>query len=180
MRGINDDELADFARLTLTRRLTVRFIEYMPLGDAALMHAGPAQGCASQDRGDGSLVPESVVRETIERELGPLTPVDRHSESGVGPAKVWRLQIGKSRGRIGFISAMSMPFCSTCNRLRLTADGVLRSCLFDGGEIDLKAILRNGQSDNTDALAEAMVECIRLKPQTHSHHGNRQMSQIGG
>jgi GTP 3',8-cyclase len=180
MRGVNDDELAEFARLTLTRRITVRFIEYMPLGDAAVMHTGPAAGCAGQDRGDDVLVPEPVAREIIEQELGPLIPVDRQSESGVGPATVWQLALGRPRGRIGFISAMSAPFCSTCNRLRLTADGLLRSCLFDGGEIDLKPILRNGTGDRSPAIADAMTECIRLKPDLHSHHGNQQMSRIGG
>jgi cyclic pyranopterin phosphate synthase len=180
MRGINDDELADFARLTLTRRLTVRFIEYMPLGDAALMYAGPAAGCEAQERGVDALVPESVAREAIERKLGPLIPVDRQTESGVGPATVWHLALGHPRGRIGFISAMSTPFCATCNRLRLTPDGLLRSCLFDGGEVDLKPILRDGKPDHSRALADAMEECIRLKPELHSHHGNKQMSRIGG
>jgi cyclic pyranopterin phosphate synthase len=180
MRGVNDDELADFARLTLSRRVTVRFIEYMPLGDAAVMHQGPAAGCDGQERGDEALVPESVVREAIEAELGPLIAVDRHSESGVGPASVWHLAHGQPRGRIGFISAMSAPFCATCNRLRLTADGLLRSCLFDGGEIDLKPILRGGLEEKSAALGEAMVECIRLKPDLHSRHGDKQMSRIGG
>ncbi|MDB5302664.1 MAG: 3,8-cyclase MoaA, partial [Phycisphaerales bacterium] len=138
MRGTNDDELADFARLSLNRKLTVRFIEYMPLGDAALLgprgtggppvvlnhgraaHAtaeiaaeeiGPAGGCGAQDRGADSLIPEAEVRERIESDLGPLLPVDRGSEPGVGPANVYRLAIGAPRGRIGFISAMSAPFC---------------------------------------------------------------------
>src|SRR5437667_9346078 len=86
MRGTNDDEVADFARLTLSRRLTVRFIEYMPLGDAALMHPttnridaaeiGPAGGCGAQDRGQESFISEAEVRQRIERELGQLLPID--------------------------------------------------------------------------------------------------------
>jgi cyclic pyranopterin phosphate synthase len=186
MRGINDDELTDFARLTLGRKVTVRFIEYMPLGDAALLghvdedfHPGPVAGCGNQNRGDDALIPEGEAREIIEREFGALLPVDRESEPGVGPASVWQLGSGQARGRIGFISAMSAPFCATCNRLRLTSDGLLRSCLFDGGEVDIKTILRSNDG-GLDALAHAMTECVRLKPTVHSGHGEKQMSRIGG
>ncbi len=193
MRGTNDDELPDFARLTLDRPLTVRLIEYMPLGDAALMRSprdariddseiGPAGGCGAQDRGADAFISETEVRQRIEQELGPLEAVERGSEPGVGPAVVYRLSRGKPKGRLGFISAMSAPFCSTCNRLRLTADGVLRSCLFEGGEVDIRPIVR-GTTDIMQrrlALATAMTDCVRLKPEVHSHRGNRQMSQIGG
>lgn len=213
MRGTNDDEFADFARLSLSRRLTVRFIEYMPLGDAAVMHPrsmgfqpvpsdeekehglktratlaiddselGPAGGCGAQDRGADAFISETEVRERIERELGPLIPIDRRTEAGVGPANVYRLARGQPVGRIGFISAMSAPFCDTCNRLRLTANGVLRSCLFEGGEVDIRPVLR-GASDTTsrcESLATAMTDCVRLKPDVHSKRGNEQMSRIGG
>lgn len=193
MRGANDDELVDFARLSISRPLTVRFIEYMPLGDAQLLHAlpaarvaadesGPAGGCGAQDRGHDSLIPEAHVRDIIESSLGPLIPVPRGDEPGVGPANVYRLALGKPRGRIGFISAMSAPFCATCNRLRLTATGVLRSCLFEGGEVDIRPILRGvpDRSARRQALAQAMTDCVRLKPDVHSRHGNQQMSRIGG
>jgi cyclic pyranopterin phosphate synthase len=194
MRGVNDDEVADFARLTLDRRVTVRFIEYMPLGDAAVAPAaaatsaapdesetGPAGGCGAQDRGD-VFVPEPQVRRAIEDGLGPLAPVDRSEEPGVGPAVVYRLSRGNPRGRLGFISAMSAPFCSTCNRLRLTATGVLRSCLFEGGEVDLKPILRDAPDPATrlQRLGRAMEECVRLKPDVHGTRGHDQMSRIGG
>src|SRR4051812_6537851 len=191
MRGTNDDELADFARLSLNRKLTVRFIEYMPLGEAVLVpdelrrvdasEIGPAGGCGAQDRGD-ALIPEGEVRAAIERELGRIDAVDRESEPGVGPANVYRLADGNPRGRLGFISAMSAPFCATCNRLRLTANGVLRSCLFEGGEVDVRSILRS-QGENVSrrlALARAMVDCVALKPEVHSGHGNEQMSRVGG
>lgn len=194
MRGTNDDEFADFARLTLDRKLTVRFIEYMPLGDAALMHTvdtskkvaaeeiGPAGGCGAQDRGQDSFIAETEVRDRIEADLGPLVPVDRDSESGVGPAVPYRLALGNPIGRIGFISAMSAPFCATCNRLRLTANGVLRSCLFEGGEVEIRDLLRRSTDplERRDALAHAMSECVRLKPDVHSMRGNQQMSRIGG
>jgi cyclic pyranopterin phosphate synthase len=193
MRGTNDDEFADFARLSIDRALTVRFIEYMPLGDAALMHAGdtsriddaeigPAGGCGAQDRGADAFIAEPEVRAAIERELGLLVPVDPSTEPGVGPANVYKLALGNALGRIGFISAMSQPFCSTCNRLRLTADGVLRSCLFEGGEVAIRSILRSATSAGARhrAVAQAMTDCVRLKPDVHSRHGNEQMSRIGG
>jgi cyclic pyranopterin phosphate synthase len=192
MRGTNDDELVDFARLSLDRKLTVRFIEYMPLGDAALLRPtsrnvdaseiGPAGGCGAQDRGENALIPESEVREMIEGALGPLIAVDRASEAGVGPANVYVLSKGIHKGRIGFISAMSAPFCSTCNRLRLTANGVLRSCLFEGGEVDIRPTLRSGRPSRERqlAVAQAMTDCVRLKPEVHSQHGNEQMSRLGG
>jgi cyclic pyranopterin phosphate synthase len=196
MRGTNDDELADFARLSLVRKLTVRFIEYMPLGDAMLLSGdrrdglgavdasefGPAGGCGAQDRGEQALIPEPEVRDQIELALGPLVEVHRASEPGVGPASIYQLARGNPVGRIGFISAMSAPFCATCNRLRLTADGVLRSCLFEGGEVNIRPILRSSSDPlkRLHAIAHAMVDCVRLKPDVHSKRGNQQMSRIGG
>ena len=103
-------------------------------------------------------------------------------ESGVGPAVPYRLALGNPVGRIAFISAMSAPFCATCNRLRLTANGVLRSCLFEGGEVEIRNLLRTHPDPSTrrTALANAMTECVRLKPDVHTYHGNQQMSRIGG
>ena len=201
VRGVNDDEIVDFARLSLRWPVTVRFIEYMPMGDSSVYaqsrgfvsqegedgrtsyriaddEVGPAGGCGAQDRGRDVFVPESEMRNVIEAELGPLAPVERGRESGVGPAVPWRLERPDAVGRIGFISAMSQPFCESCNRLRLTATGILRSCLFEGGEVDLKPVVRGGGSDRQ--LAEEMVRCVALKPVVHSEHGNIQMSRIGG
>jgi len=142
---------------------------------------GPAGGCGAQDRGD-VFVSEAQVRSAIEAELGPLVPVDRTTEPGVGPATIWRLANGNPAGRIGFISAMSAPFCESCNRLRLTADGVLRSCLFEGGEVAIRDLLRSHEDvrQRRRALADAMEQCVRLKPIVHSNHGNMQMSRLGG
>lgn len=204
MRGTNDDEVVDFAKLSMDRRLTVRFIEYMPLGDAALIkdgnpfhevqasdgrvsydtrkvasdEIGPAGGCGAQDRGN-VFVSESEVREKIESALGELVAVPRPDEPGVGPAVPYR--IANARGRIGFISAMSSPFCDTCNRLRLTANGILRSCLFEGGEVEIRSILQSSSSnDRRRLLADAMTTCVKLKPEVHSARGNEQMSRLGG
>ena len=114
--------------------------------------------------------------------LRPLIPVDRATEAGVGPAVPYRLAHGDPRGRVAFISAMSQPFCSTCNRLRLTATGVLRSCLFEGGEVNIRSLLRSTKDRTTrfSSIANAMTECVRLKPDVHGAHGNEQMSRIGG
>jgi len=169
MRDMNDDEFADFAALTIDTACTVRFIEYMPLGRTAL-------GGEYEQR----FISEEDIRRRIEARFGELTPATR--DTGHGPAVVW--QIPGAKGRIGFISAMSKPFCETCNRLRLTAEGQLRSCLFDGGEVELRPILRDAsrtrQSDGTRDLQQAFVRCVAFKPEVHSYFGNRQMSQIGG
>lgn len=166
MRGINDDEFADFAALTLEQNVTVRFIEYMPLGRTAL-------GGEYEKR----FISEAEIRGHIESFHGPLIAADH--DAGRGPAVVFRLSGAK--GRIGFISAMSKPFCSTCNRLRLTAEGQLRSCLFDGGEVELRPILRKNDTAVASAiLHDAFIRCVAFKPEVHSYFGNRQMSQIGG
>ncbi|NOG55972.1 MAG: GTP 3',8-cyclase MoaA [Planctomycetes bacterium] len=167
MAGMNDDEVADFARLTLDHDWTVRFIEYMPLGESGIT--------ASADP-DAAIVDNQVLMARLGDAFGPLQAVDRATEVGVGPAHVYRVPGGV--GRLGFISAMSQPFCETCNRLRLTAIGELRSCLFDGGEIDLRPALR--PKPDKQQLAGLFEQCATFKPETHSHHGNRAMSQLGG
>ncbi len=194
MKGMNEEEVADFAALTRTMPITVRFIEFMPLGRSGLT-----------DDPQAAMISEEQIRAAIETVHGPLLPVDRTTESGVGPAKVWHLP--GAAGRIGFISAMSYPFCESCNRLRLTPDGLLRSCLFDGGEVDLKPILRsptwkgagqrpedpNPSAASTSSLDEtgdlqslesqllaAFTSCVTMKPLTHSFHGNKAMNRIGG
>jgi len=172
MRSINDDELADFAALTLETDLTVRFIEYMPLGQTIL-------GGSYQDR----YISEQDIRDKITQRFGPMAPTAK--DVGHGPATVWRLE--NAAGRIGFISAMSRPFCGKCNRLRLTAEGRLRSCLFDGGEVELHPIVRATVNTCVDdasrahsALHDAFIRCAAYKPSVHAPNGNRQMSQLGG
>lgn len=161
MRGYNIDEVADFAGLTRAQRRTVRFIEFMPLGKSMLDDAD-------------QFVPYAEIRGRIEAVHGPLLPAVR--DVGNGPANVFR--IAGAAGKLGFIHAMSAPFCSTCNRLRLTADGQLRSCLFDGGEVDLRPHVR--PVVEPAALRRAFIDCVVQKPDAHRHYGNRQMSQIGG
>ena len=171
MKGINDDEFADFAALTLQSDLTVRFIEYMPLGRTAL-------GGEYEKR----FISEQEIRDRIAARFSEMIPAQK--DTGSGPAIVWRLK--NAKGKIGFISAMSKPFCATCNRLRLTAEGQLRSCLFDGGEVELRPLLRRSAEAGArgggviDRLKDAFTRCVEFKPEVHSYHGNRQMSQIGG
>ncbi|GMU81352.1 MAG: GTP 3',8-cyclase MoaA [Phycisphaerales bacterium] len=162
LRDHNLDEVADIAALTLSSPRSVRFIEFMPLAKSRVL------------MDDTQFVPYAEIRARIEDRLGPLCPAD--PDVGNGPARVFRLEGGL--GRIGFIHAMSAPFCATCNRLRLTPEGQLRSCLFDGGEVDVRRIVREGGSQ-TD-LRRAFVDCVVLKPDQHKNYGNRQMSSIGG
>ena len=168
LRGINDDEIGDFAELAVDHPWTVRFIEYMPLGESKVDQLA--------EHGHVGLLANDEVRRRVQSRVGQLHAVQRAHEPGVGPAEVWRAE--QMRGRVGFISAMSQPFCATCNRLRLTARGELRACLFDGGEVDVRPFVRPFVRD--DALRTAFKTCIGAKPITHSARGNRQMSQLGG
>jgi cyclic pyranopterin phosphate synthase len=157
--GVNDDELDAFAELALSRPVEVRFIERMPVG--ALAEAG-------------GFVPEAEVR----FRLGSYRLVDLGRDGS--PARRFRISDGRREGRVGFVSAMSRPFCEGCDRLRLTADGRLRACLFDGAGVDVRALLRGGAGD--DALAAALDRAARLRP--GGVHGPRidgaTMARIGG
>ena len=166
VRGLNEDEIVDFARKTLSDGWHVRFIELMPIG----ANIGWA--------GDGG-VPIPEVRARIESELGPLLPV--HGPRGNGPARYHQL-VG-AEGTIGFIGALSDHFCPTCNRLRLTADGRLRPCLLNEGEIDLRAALRSGAG--VEAVRDLLARAIQSKPKRHRLEEalaprDRTMAQIGG
>lgn len=169
LRGFNDDEVVDIARLTLESERHVRFIEVMPLGHNELWAA------------DG-FISVKEIRERIESALGPLQQVGKDDlVVGNGPARYWR--IPGARGTIGFISPVSEHFCAGCNRLRLTADGRLRPCLLSDLEIDLRRPLRSGISD--EELVSLIKEAVRRKPDGHhlelgEHPVIREMSQIGG
>lgn len=169
IEGFNDDEVVDFARLTLDYPIQVRFIEYMPIGESALEN-------------NFAYLSNDVIRERIEQ-FSPLNPVVHNSRPAQGPALVYK--IPDAPGEIGFISACSRGFCSSCNRLRLTADGQLRACLLSDDEVDLKSPLRSGCTDQE--LEEMIREAIRNKPEgasmcyeTHRKKCVRNMSAIGG
>lgn len=166
MRGVNEDEVADFALLATQYPWSIRFIEYMPLGDSVLTGVDPAQPTIGNEE----------IKARIADRVGPLTSVERHREVGVGPAMVYTFP--GAIGRVGFISAMSQPFCESCNRLRLTAVGELRSCLFDGGEVSVMPALR--PTPDVDRIVRLFADCVAMRPEVHSTRGNRPMSQIGG
>jgi len=163
IRGTNDDEVIDFARLTLDGDWHVRFIEYMPFANGA---------CQANDL----LVTVAEMKERIEI-LGPLEPA---FGSGGGPAKYFRLPGAK--GTIGFISPVSDHFCRACNRLRLTADGRLRPCLFSDSEVDLRGPLRQGAGIGD--IKRLIREAVSSKPEGHRLKAGvtceRFMAQIGG
>ncbi|MDO8670389.1 MAG: GTP 3',8-cyclase MoaA [Dehalococcoidia bacterium] len=167
MRGVNDDELLDFARLTMDKDWHVRFIEVMPMGEEEGVEYGPETFISVAD-----MLP-------LLSPLGELNPCK--IEAGNGPAKYYSLPGAK--GTIGFISPVSEHFCFDCNRLRLTADGHLRPCLMDINEVDLKSPMRAGISD--EGLEDLVKQAILKKPERHLLHqslrpGGRAMVQIGG
>jgi cyclic pyranopterin phosphate synthase len=167
MRGINDDEILDFARLTLEKPYHIRFIEFMPIG---------AENGWSEDR----FVSIEDMRNRIQEELGELIPVTH--EALDGPAERFRLEGAK--GEVGFIGALTHHFCDVCNRLRLTSEGNLRGCLFSDQEIDIKTPLRNGAGDQE--ILEVVRRAVAEKPRGHGFHRHgphkctRAMSSIGG
>ena len=165
MQGVNDDEIEDLARLTFRYPFHVRFIEFMPF---------------LTDEHSNRFLPSDDILERLRR-VAPLIPAT--SPEGNGPASHYRFP--DAPGMIGIISPISHHFCPTCNRLRLTSDGKLRTCLFASEETDLKPVLRNGGSDND--LIEVIRAAIGRKPEKHSLDSgifrkciNRSMSSIGG
>jgi cyclic pyranopterin phosphate synthase len=165
MRGDNDDEIQDFVRYIMERDIELRFIELMASGWKDMV---------DEDR----FMPTSEIMEMVQ-EVGELVP-DKQRIGG-GPATIYRIK--GALGSIGFISAVSKPFCSTCNRLRLTSDGKLRSCLLSGGEVGIKGILRSSNLDEKemeDKLTEAFFKATDMKPIVHSGKNSAVMNQIGG
>ncbi len=167
IRGINDDEIEDFGRLTLESPYHIRFIEHMPIG-------------GSNSWNSEKFIPTLEIYDRLQN-VGPLTPIKRRNNLD-GPAQ--RYKIEGAKGEIGLIGALSNHFCSVCNRLRLTADGHLRSCLFSENEIDLMPELQEGKGD--EAILALIEKAIREKPERHNlkrqgHRScTRQMSSIGG
>jgi cyclic pyranopterin phosphate synthase len=166
MRGINDTEITSFAALTMERPVHIRFIEFMPING----HAGLNKNC---------YISNADIREKIQT-IGELLPLP--IEPGAGPARLYQLR--GAQGKLGFISPLSNHFCATCNRLRLTADGRLRTCLFSDSETDLRSPLRSGCSDTE--LLSLIRQAILAKPLRHSvleqsfKKCRRSMSAIGG
>jgi cyclic pyranopterin phosphate synthase len=164
MRGVNDDELLDLAAFGRDRAVVVRFIEWMPLD-------------ADERWRDDAVVSQEEILATIGT-VFPVDPIVRGSE----PAERFAYRDG--RGEVGVIASVTRPFCGSCDRIRLTADGQLRACLFAVDEVDLRALLRSGASDTE--LAAAVQRCVADKwaghmiGQVQFVRPRRSMSQIGG
>ncbi len=166
MRGINDDELPDFAALTLEHPWHIRLIEVMPLEDNVYLQAS-------------AYISWDEMRQRL-LDLGTLEPVD--GPLGNGPARYFRLPGGK--GTIGVITPLSHNYCDRCNRVRLTADGRLRLCLFGDQEIDLRSPLRQGADE--EQIRAIFLRAMRIKPERHHldlgapSSALRALSQVGG
>jgi len=179
IRGINDREIEDFARLARTKPFVIRFIEFMPIG---------ADDGWSIDK----VVPTKEIIGRINAMGRTLLPIGRHSGSSTEnpetlpllqePADRYRFEDGL--GEIGFISSVSEPFCSSCNRVRITSDGKLRTCLFSLRETDLRLMMRSGATD--EEIKTTITEAVWVKEEGHliNRPGfvrpERTMSQIGG
>ena len=166
VRGYNETDMADLARLTLEHPWQVRFIELMPFGQINEFQSG-------------QLVSASEMRLFIESNVGPLEQVDGGELDG--EARIFRLP--EALGDIGFISSVSAPFCHSCARARLTSDGRLRLCLLREGEVDLLGPLRSGAT--LGELRRLIMDGLWFKPWGHGlAEGivplNREMSEIGG
>lgn len=168
VRGVNDDEIADFAGFGRERGVEIRFIEWMPLD-------------ASGRWSDGQVVPASEVIAAI-AERWPLVDSTGREADPSAPAETYDYADGA--GRVGVIASVTRSFCSSCDRIRLTADGQLRNCLFAINETDLRGLMRSGADD--DAVAAAIEAEVGRKwaghsiGQVHFIRPARSMSQIGG
>jgi GTP 3',8-cyclase len=165
IKGLNDDEIEDFARLTLNSSRHIRFIEYMPIGSTTFW---------SEDK----YIPTDIIRERVER-VGRLEPVKIRRN---GPARYF--SFSGAPGVIGLISPLTHHFCAYCNRLRLTSDGKLRPCLFSETEIDIRSALRSGAPDGE--IERLLRLAVEIKPESHELSGmklppgRKAMSRIGG
>jgi cyclic pyranopterin phosphate synthase len=168
VRGDNEDEILDFAAFGRDKGVELRFIEWMPLDGG---------GTWSRDQ----VVPATEIIETIDS-VWPLIAPEGGSVRDSAPAESYRYADGA--GQVGVIASVTRPFCESCDRIRLTAEGQLRNCLFSVRETDLRAILRGGGSD--DDLAAAVEAEVGRKwaghaiGQVHFIRPARSMSQIGG
>jgi cyclic pyranopterin phosphate synthase len=166
MNGINEDEIFDFAEMSREKPYHIRFIEYMPFGEANRTF-------------DERFVSSDRIRALLETS-GPLEELERVDMDG--PAQRYRYEGAK--GEIGLISPMSGHLCSSCNRLRMTADGRLRPCLFSDVEFDIKKVLR--RAPNETDLKDLFLKAIAAKPRRRCDSGGetkavrRPMSAIGG
>jgi len=159
MRGVNDDEVADLAALTFDKPYHVRFIELMPF-----------QHASSGDYDRMRVPVGEIIRKIPGIDCARVNPI----LDNPGPARMCTLP--GARGKIGFIAPMSWHFCGSCNRLRLTADGKIRNCLFSNDEMDIKTLLRRGASKME--LIEFFASAAEHKPRRH-HLNEKSHSKTG-
>jgi len=166
IKGFNDSEILDFADLAYNNPLHIRFIEFMPIGNLQFWKRD-------------SMVSSSEARNIVNQKY---QLVEGKKITGNGPAKYYHLDGGQ--GTVGFISPMSNHFCGECNRIRMTAEGKLRACLYDKQETDLRVAMKNGASD--EELRRLFLDTIHSKPEKHNmndgwgEENQRKMYQIGG
>lgn len=164
-RGVNDDEILDLAKYGRDTGVEVRFIEFMPL-----------------DATNEWQRKQVVTQEEIVGIISADFPLEQVPARGAAPADRWRYIDGK--GTVGVIPSVSQPFCGDCDRVRLTSDGQFRTCLFATDEFDVRALLRNGGTD--DDIANLIIHAVGTKwaghqiSQVNFIRPNRSMSQIGG
>jgi len=167
IRGITEDEIVPLGEFARQQQLELRFIEFMPLDAEGNWEAS-------------KVISGDVIRKQLEDAFGELVPAARPDPSQ--PAMDYQFADGK--GRIGFINPVTQPFCGDCNRLRITAEGMIRNCLFSIKEWDARALLRSDASD--ELLAQRLIECVQAKKQGHGIDSpdfvkpDRAMYQIGG
>jgi cyclic pyranopterin phosphate synthase len=172
VRGMNDAQCVDLARLTLERDWHVRFIEMMPLGSGAEARLAVTH-----------FVSNVETRRRVEEALGALAPVTARAVSD--DSEDFRLP--GARGIVGFISPVSRPYCGGCNRMRLTADGRFHMCLLHDDDMDVRAALRGplGPQARRDRVRDILLRAVQAKPTGHRldaglHTRSRRMHQIGG
>jgi cyclic pyranopterin phosphate synthase len=167
IKGITEPEIVPLARFARAEGMEMRFIEFMPLD-------------AEQHWQHDQVLSGEEIRAAIEEAIGPLEPAERPDPSQ--PATDFQFADGS--GKVGFINPVTQPFCEDCNRLRLTAEGQIRNCLFSTVEWDARALLRGGGT--ADELAQLIRDCVRAKKPGHGIDSSdfvrpeRAMYQIGG
>ena len=167
IRGLTENEILPLAHFAIERSLELRFIEFMPLD-------------ADDNWGSQAVLTGQEIRRTLEKEFGTLLKADRPDASQ--PAVDFKFASGE--GRIGFINPVSEPFCDSCNRLRITAEGKVRNCLFSIAEWDARQMLRDGSSDTQ--IEQLVRDCVANKKPAHGidtpdfEKPERAMYQIGG
>jgi cyclic pyranopterin phosphate synthase len=174
VRSLNQD-LLGFARLSVNRPLHIRFIEYMPVGESGGIDG---LGWTAADTIPNEELLERISQQSVEAGFGALIPLNKNEGPvGWGPARYYQFE--GALGTVGFISALSRHFCDECNRLRMTAEGAIRSCLFSDEEYNVRAALR---AHDDEAVRALLKEALATKPDEHHDRigTKRLMSQIGG